>query len=181
MLAQMAELSGILRDRRHRRGSIDFDFPEAKLILDEKGRPVEIRPYERNAATRLIEDFMLLANETVAEEYFWREVPFLYRTHEAPDEDKMKTLAAFINNFGYTMHIGSQKVPPMEIQKLMGQDRGHAPGGSYQPAGPALHEAGKVHAGKYRAFWPGRQVLCPIFTSPHQAVSGSPDTPDHQG
>ena len=76
MLAQMAELSGILRDRRHRRGSIDFDFPEAKLILDEKGRPVEIRPYERNAATRLIEDFMLLANETVAEEYFWREVPF---------------------------------------------------------------------------------------------------------
>ena len=124
MLTQMAELSGILRDRRHRRGSIDFDFPEAKLILDEKGRPVEIRPYERNAATRLIEDFMLLANETVAEEYFWREVPFLYRTHEAPDEDKMKTLAAFINNFGYTMHIGSQKVQPMEIQKLMGKIEG---------------------------------------------------------
>ena len=66
---------------------------------------------------------MLLANETVAEEYFWREVPFLYRTHEAPDEDKIKTLATFINNFGYTMHVG-EKVEPMEIQKLMGKIEG---------------------------------------------------------
>ena len=123
MLTRMAQLSGILRERRHRRGSIDFDFPEAKLILDERGKPVEIRPYERNVATRLIEDFMLLANETVAEEYFWREVPFLYRTHEAPDEDKIKTLATFINNFGYTMHVG-EKVRPMEIQKLMGKIEG---------------------------------------------------------
>ena len=123
MLTRMAQLSGILRERRHRRGSIDFDFPEAKLILDERGKPVEIRPYERNVATRLIEDFMLLANETVAEEYFWREVPFLYRTHEAPDEDKIKTLATFINNFGYTMHVG-EKGRPMEIQKLMGKIEG---------------------------------------------------------
>lgn len=124
MLAMMAELSGILRQKRHKRGSIDFDFPEAKLILDEKGHPVEIKEYERNVATRMIEDFMLLANETVAEEYFWRELPFLYRTHEAPDDDKMKKLAAFINNFGYTMHLGNQKVRPMEIQKLLGKIEG---------------------------------------------------------
>ena len=124
MILQMKELSDLIRERRGRRGSIDFDFPETKIQLDENGKPVEIRPYERNDATKIIEDFMLMANETVAEEYFWREVPFLYRTHEAPDEDKMKTLAAFINNFGYTMHIGSQKVQPMEIQKLMGKIEG---------------------------------------------------------
>lgn len=121
MLEDMAALSALLRQKRHKRGSIDFDFPEARLILDEKGKPVEIRPCERNIAIRMIEDFMLLANETVAEEYFWREVPFLYRTHEAPDEDKMKSLAAFIHNFGYSMHIGNQKVRPMEIQKLLGK------------------------------------------------------------
>ena len=76
MFEQMAELSAILRKRRKKRGSIDFDFPEAKIILDEQGRPTEIRPYERNVATKLIEDFMLLANETVAEDYFWQELPF---------------------------------------------------------------------------------------------------------
>ena len=58
------------------RGAIDFDFPETKMILDEQGRPVELKPYERNVATKMIEDFMLAANETVAEEYFWREIPF---------------------------------------------------------------------------------------------------------
>ena len=88
MIMQMKELSGIIRARRAKRGSIDFDFPETKIILDENGKPVDIRPYERNAATKIIEDFMLLANETVAEEYFWREIPFLYRTHEVPDEEK---------------------------------------------------------------------------------------------
>lgn len=70
MFEQMAELSAILRKRRKKRGSIDFDFPESKIILDEQGRPIEIRPYERNVATKLIEDFMLLANETVAEGLF---------------------------------------------------------------------------------------------------------------
>lgn len=80
MIQKMQELSTILRERRGKRGSIDFDFPETKIELDEKGKPINIKPYERNSATKIIEDFMLLANETVAEEYFWREVPFLYRT-----------------------------------------------------------------------------------------------------
>lgn len=123
MFEQMAELSHILRTRRKQRGSIDFDFPETKVILDENGRPIEIRPYERNVATKLIEDFMLLANETVAEEYFWRELPFLYRTHEAPDEEKMKKLSTFINNFGYHIHMGNE-VRPMEVQKLLGKVEG---------------------------------------------------------
>ena len=88
------------------------------MILDEQGRPVELKPYERNVATKMIEDFMLAANETVAEEYFWREIPFLYRTHEAPEEDKVKKLSTFINNFGYHIHMGNE-IRPKEIQKLL--------------------------------------------------------------
>lgn len=123
MFERMKELSGILRARRKKRGSIDFDFPETKMILDEQGKPVELKPYERNTATKLIEDFMLLANETVAEEYFWRELPFLYRTHEAPDEDKIKKLSTFINNFGYHIHVGNE-VHSKEVQKLLAKVEG---------------------------------------------------------
>lgn len=119
MFGRMGELSRILRGRRQRRGSIDFDFPETKLKLDEDGRPLEILPYDRNVATKIIEDFMLLANETVAEDFFWQEIPFVYRTHEPPDEEKIRTLAAFINNFGYSMHIGANEIRPKEIQKLL--------------------------------------------------------------
>ena len=118
MFEKMRELSELLRKNRHARGSIDFDFPETKIILDEKGRPVEIKPYDRNDATKIIEDFMLLANETVAEEYFWREIPFLYRTHDVPDEEKIRKLGTFINNFGYNLHVRNE-VRPKEIQKLL--------------------------------------------------------------
>lgn len=124
MFERMQELSGVLREQRKRRGSIDFDFPETKMVLDENGKPVEIRPYERNVATKMIEDFMLLANETVAEDYFWQELPFVYRTHEAPDDDKIRTLATFINNFGYSMHVGANEVKPKEVQKLLGKVEG---------------------------------------------------------
>lgn len=123
MFCHMKELSSILRTNRTKRGSIDFDFPESKIFLDEMGRPVEIKAYEQNVATRIIEDFMLLANETVAEEYFWREVPFLYRTHEVPDEEKIKKLSTFINNFGYHIHVHDE-VKPKEIQKLLSQVEG---------------------------------------------------------
>lgn len=123
LFERMAELSRILRGRRHQRGSIDFDFPETKMILDEYGKPVDIKPYERNVATKLIEDFMLLANETVAEEYYWRELPFLYRTHETPDDDKIRKLSTFINNFGYQIHVGNE-VRPKEVQKLLGKVEG---------------------------------------------------------
>lgn len=119
MILKMEELSKILRKKRQDRGAIDFDFPETKVVLDENGTPVELKPYERNDATKLIEDFMLLANETVAEEYFWRELPFLYRTHEQPDEEKIKQLSMFINNFGYHIHIGNSEIRPKEVQKLL--------------------------------------------------------------
>ena len=115
----MKELADILREKRSMRGSIDFDFPETKILLDEKGRPTEIKPYERNAATKIIEDFMLMANETIAEDYYWQEVPFLYRTHDNPDPEKMKRLAIFINNFGYSLHLQNGEVHPKEIQKLL--------------------------------------------------------------
>ena len=119
MFERMEELAAILRKKRMSRGSIDFDFPETKIILDKQGRPVEIKPYERNVATKIIEDFMLIANETVAQDYFWQELPFVYRTHENPDTEKIRKLSTFINNFGYTMKIGQDEIHPKELQKLL--------------------------------------------------------------
>lgn len=120
MFELMYELAAILRDRRFKRGSIDFDFPESRIILDDKGKPVEIKEYERNNANRIIEEFMLAANQTVAEEYFWQELPFVYRVHEEPDEEKINQLGVFIENFGYTLKVNSDgEIHPKEIQKLI--------------------------------------------------------------
>ena len=80
MFELMKQAADVLRRKRQERGGIDFDFPEAKICLDADGFPVDVRPYERNAATKIIEDFMLIANETIAEDFFWQEFPFLYRT-----------------------------------------------------------------------------------------------------
>lgn len=115
----MQELAEVLRERRHKRGSINFDFPESKIIVDKNGKPIEIKPYERNKATKIIEEFMLIANETVAEDFFWQELPFVYRTHDNPDEEKIMKLAVFINNFGYSIRIGQEDIHPKEIQKLL--------------------------------------------------------------
>ena len=119
MFVRMEKLAGILREKRMKRGSIDFDFPETKVILDAQGNPIDIRPYDRNVATKIIEDFMLAANETVASDFYWRELPFVYRTHENPDTEKIQKLSTFINNFGYTLHIGADEVHPKELQKLL--------------------------------------------------------------
>lgn len=124
MFDLMKELADILRAKRRKRGSIDFDFPESKIILDDRGKPLEIKPYERNAATKIIEDFMLMANETIAEDYFWQELPFVYRTHDYPDPEKMKSLGTFINNFGYTIRTQNGEVHPKEIQKLLDRIEG---------------------------------------------------------
>ena len=124
MLDEMRTLSALLREKRKKRGAIDFDFPEAKVILDEKGVPTEIRAYEQNTATRLIEDFMLAANETVAEDFYWQQVPFLYRTHETPEGDKIRALAAFIANFGYGIRGVSEEIHPKELQKLLARIAG---------------------------------------------------------
>lgn len=121
MLDQMAELSAILQNLRKERGSIDFDFPETKILLDNEGKPVEIKPYERNSATRLIESFMLLANETIAQHFYWLELPFLYRTHDTPDPEKITKLSTFIYNFGYKIKMRKEEIHPKEIQKLLGK------------------------------------------------------------
>lgn len=119
MFEQMAELAVILRQKRHSRGSIDFDFAESRILLDKNGRPVDIKPYERNTATKIIEDFMLIANETVAQHFFWLELPFVYRTHEKPDREKILKLSAFIHNFGYRIKLTGEEVHPKELQKLL--------------------------------------------------------------
>ena len=115
----MKELSDILREKRHQRGAVDFDFPESKIIVAPNGRPIEIKPYERNDATKIIEDFMLAANETIAEDFFWQEAPFVYRTHENPDPEKIKKLGVFIKNFGLNIKEGKDGIHPKEIQKLL--------------------------------------------------------------
>lgn len=119
MFEKMEELAGLLRKRRKKRGSIDFDFQETKIILNRDGTPVEIRPYERNTATKIIEDFMLLANETVAQHFYWMELPFVYRTHDNPDAEKIEKLTLFIHNFGYGIKTNKEEVHPKEIQKLL--------------------------------------------------------------
>ncbi len=119
MFDQMKALADILRKKRKARGSIDFDLPETKVLLDRNGTVLEVKPYDRNDATKIIEDFMLMANETVAEDYFWQELPFLYRTHDNPDPEKMKRLGMFINNFGYAIHFQNGEIHPGELQKLL--------------------------------------------------------------
>lgn len=119
MFERMRELACILRDKRKKRGSIDFDFPESKIILDKQGHPIEIRPYERNVATKIIEDFMLIANETVAEHFHWMELPFVYRTHDKPDPEKISKLGTFIRNFGYSIKSRQEEIHPKELQKLL--------------------------------------------------------------
>ncbi|MDO5540777.1 MAG: ribonuclease R [Eubacteriales bacterium] len=119
MFFEMEKLANILREKRRQRGSIDFDFPESKMVLDENGKPVDIKPYDRNAATRIIEDFMLIANETVAQDYFWQEIPFVYRTHDNPDPEKIRQLALFVSNFGFGMKGIREDVHPKELQKLL--------------------------------------------------------------
>lgn len=119
MFKLMQELASILREKRRKRGSIDFDFPETKIILDKKGHPVDIKPYDRNVATKIIEDFMLIANETVAQHFYWMELPFVYRTHDNPDPEKIAKLSTFIRNFGYTIKSKQEEIHPKELQKLL--------------------------------------------------------------
>lgn len=126
MFLLMKELADIVREKRKKRGSIDFDFPESKIVLDKNGVPLSIQPYERNAANKIIEDFMLLANETLAQHFYWMEVPFVYRSHDYPDPEKILKLGTFINNFGYHIKVksGDNEIHPKEIQKLLGKIEG---------------------------------------------------------
>lgn len=124
MFERMYELSQKIRTRRKERGSIDFDFPEAKVVLDENGIPVDIVAEEANIATKLIEDFMLTANETVAQEFCERKIPFLYRIHEDPDPDKIENLIAFVRKNGVKIEKNRQKITPKEIQQALERIKG---------------------------------------------------------
>ena len=125
MFKDMQKLSMILRNKREKKGAIDFDFPESKIILDKDGNPIDIVPHERNVATRLIEDFMLAANQTVAEHFYYMQSPFVYRVHEQPDPEKIASLSSFVASFGH--HIRTRRdegIRPKELQKLLKGIRG---------------------------------------------------------
>lgn len=119
MFESMAELSEILKAKRKKRGAIDFDFPEAKITLDSDGNPLEINIRSSNTATSMIESFMLAANETVAEHFFWMQAPFVYRVHEQPDLEKIANLNAFISRLGLHLNTREDEIKPSEIQKLL--------------------------------------------------------------
>lgn len=119
----MEELCEILYKKRINRGAIDFDFQECKIILNELGKPVEIKPYERATANRIIEEFMLACNETIAEHMFWANVPFVYRIHEEPDEEKLLHFSEFAHNLGYTLRVG-QEVHPKALQEIIEKVKG---------------------------------------------------------
>lgn len=121
---KMAELAQILRKKRLRRGAIDFDFTEAKIWVDEQGKPIDVQARERSIAEQLIEEFMLAANETVAEHFYRLELPFLYRIHESPDVDKLRSFFEFVTSFGYTVKGRPEHIKPHTLQNILEQVEG---------------------------------------------------------
>ena len=119
----MEELCNILNAKRAKRGAIDFEFEESKIILDPLGKPIDIKPYEREIANRIIEEFMLVCNETVAEEMFWANLPFVYRIHEEPDEEKLQKFKEFIYNLGYAMRWNGE-IKPRNLQEILDKVKG---------------------------------------------------------
>ncbi|MFW5648795.1 MAG: ribonuclease R [Candidatus Alkaliphilus sp. MAG34] len=120
----MGELCSILRKRREDRGAINFDFPEAKVILDEDGQPVDIVKYERRIADHIIEEFMLVCNETIAEHFYWQDIPFVYRVHEDPNPEKLEEFNEFIYNFGHRLKGLSTGIHPKALQDLLEKVKG---------------------------------------------------------
>lgn len=114
----MEKLMNVLRKKRKLRGSLDFEFDETKIILDEEGKPIDIRPYERGVAEKIIEEFMIVCNETIAEHIYWKEMPFVYRVHEDPDPEKIQALNEFIHNFGYRIK-GTDEIHPKALQQVL--------------------------------------------------------------
>ena len=119
MLEDMEELRQILGEKRRKRGSVNFDLPESKIILDENGKPIDIKPYEKSIATNMIEEFMLVCNDTIAENSFWQEMPFMYRSHQEPDEDKLEKMEQFLRGFGYYLRKKDGEIHPRELQKVL--------------------------------------------------------------
>ncbi len=121
---QMEELAAILRKKRFDRGAIDFDFKEAKVLVDEDGKPTDVVLRDRSVAEKLIEEFMLAANETIAEHFHWLKLPFVYRIHEDPDEEKLNKFLEFITNFGYVVKGSANTVHPRAMQDILDAAKG---------------------------------------------------------
>ena len=124
MFELMLHVSDLLREGRKKRGSIDFDFDESKIKIDSEGKVMSIGVYERRRSNEIIEDFMLAANETIAEDYFWQDIPFEYRVHETPDADRVEQLALLISNFGMYFKASKENIHPKEFQKLLNKIKG---------------------------------------------------------
>ncbi|SHH01224.1 ribonuclease R [Tepidibacter thalassicus] len=120
----MEKLARILMKKRESRGAIDFDFPEAKILLDEKGKVVDVKKYERRIANRIIEEFMLVSNETIAEHFFWLNIPFVYRIHETPSAEKIEQFNKFIASFGYHIKGDIEEVHPKALQMVLHEVQG---------------------------------------------------------
>lgn len=124
MLKEMAELHNALYKKRHQRGAIDFEEPEAKIIVDGQGKPTDIVLHDRGTAEKMIESFMLLANETVAEAFYKKHVPFLYRVHETPDGERIKSFFEFCSAFGLNIAADPNHVKPLDLQKVVSKTTG---------------------------------------------------------
>ena len=120
----MGELANILTEKRRERGAIDFDFTEAKILVDESGHPTDVVIRERSVAERLIEEFMLAANETIAEHFHWMDIPFLYRIHDDPDPSKLERFFKFAVNFGYVVKGSTDSIHPKTLQSLLEEVKG---------------------------------------------------------
>ena len=120
----MEELAKILKDRRAKDGSLNLDIPETKVVLDKNGYAVDIKKYELYFANEIIEQFMLTANETVAEKFFWLDAPFIYRVHEAPDMEKVTELNKFLFNLGYRVKCTKEEVHPTAFAKVLEEVKG---------------------------------------------------------
>lgn len=126
VLKDMSKLSDVLAKKREERGAIDFDFPEAKVICDENSEPVEVKVVERGKSQRLIESFMLAANETVAQTAYWAELPFVYRVHESPSIEKLTTFNDFIKNFNLSLKgkLDPENIHPKDLQTIADKVKG---------------------------------------------------------
>lgn len=124
MFKEMEHLAAILREKRKVRGAIDFDFNESKVVVDEEGHPVDVILRERSVGEKLIEEFMLVANETIAEHFHWLNLPFIYRIHEDPKEEKLNRFFEFITNFGYFVRGNTNDIHPKALQEILDTIRG---------------------------------------------------------
>ena len=120
----MAELAAILKNKREKDGSLELDIPESKIILDENGIAIDVKKYEITFANEIIEQFMLIANETVAEKFYWLEAPFIYRVHPVPDIDKIKELNTFLFNLGYRIKANKENIHPKAFAEVLEEVKG---------------------------------------------------------